>query len=175
LNLAAEPFLLMQNLYCSAVLDNGRLMGWAEPVGNRLDWNGANGGNGRLEKSVDGHFFFPVGAAGNVLEDGWLDTQPEMETWYRLVWNEGNSGLQFSNVVEIEREKKPVDFSPIYRGNALWDCGNSQMVRVWDLHGRLLLENSKQAGWLDLNSFPPGIYGLTGIKDDRPWSVKICR
>lgn len=177
LNIVAEPFSFSSNVYCSVVLGSGRLMGAAESFGNHLRWQGEFPLGAQLQKSVDGHYFFEIAAAREVIDDGngWTDITTDPVAWYRLGWTSPQGTFQYSNIVEVNRLGQAMNFSPVYIGGGRWDCGLSHAVTVWDQWGRRIMEKAPSERYLSVEPLSSGIYWVTGTFNEQTWVAKIIK
>lgn len=179
LNLTAMPFAFTENVYCSVVLDGESPVLEGKPTreGNQLWFENEVGYHARLNRSVDGIFFFDAELEPNCWGNHctWLDKHPELETWYKMAWMDMEGRYHTSNTVHLRTSPSQPPFRPFNIGMNLWDIGESEQVSVWDAAGRQIHAYPSGTKTVDLNGLPSGVYWLQGLEKGERWVMKCVR
>ncbi len=134
----------------------------------KLEWNTENERNHAhfdVERSSDGILFSALGkiaAKGPGNYQYWDQKPNKGDNYYRLKQVDNDGGAQYSDVQKVSFQRDIFHLSPNPTQGRLVLQGpleKVESIRIFDVSGRLMSLNTKDAGnYLDLSTFPTGLY-----------------
>lgn len=145
-----------------------------------LDWTAENvmpGSNFKVERSMDGRQFEPVGTIAAQNHPGsqsyhFADVMPgNAEFYYRIVQESGDGGSHSSEIrtVSFAGNAAPsmsIWPNPVNAGQqqlhfSITNAGQNPLVKIYDVHGKTIAEpQQNEAGTIEVHEYAPGVYFL---------------